>query len=88
MSQRSRKKKREGTSTPVPTEPPKDQRKRRRWRVALIVAVVGVTMLVMSLINGLQPPMLTLYNKTGGTLNEIRIAFPGGEGKAATLHST
>jgi hypothetical protein len=84
MSQRSRKKKREGKSTPA-TEPPKDQRKKRRWRVTLLVAVAGVSMLLISLIGGLQPPMLTLYNKTGGQLNDIRISFPGGEGKAAPV---
>jgi hypothetical protein len=81
MSQRLRKKKREGKSTPDP-EPAKDKRRKRRWRVTLLVAVAGVTMLVMSLVGGLQPPMLTLYNKTGGPLNDIRVAFPGGEGKA------
>ena len=84
MSQRSRKSKREGNSTPAP-DAARDKRKKRRWRVTLLVAVAGVTMLALSLIGGLQPPMLTLYNKTGGPLNDIRIAFPGGEGKAAPV---
>jgi hypothetical protein len=84
MSQRLRKKKREGKSTPAP-EVAKAQRKKRRWRVTLLVAVAGVSMLIISLVGGLQPPMLTLYNKTGGPLNDIRIAFPGGEGKSAPV---
>ena len=79
MSQRLRKRRREekgGTEA----DPAKSPRRRRRWRVTLLLAVAGVCMLGASLLGGLQPPMVTLYNQTGGPLTEVRVAFPGGEG--------
>jgi hypothetical protein len=81
MSRRTPKPNQKGKPTPTPKKP-RDLRRRGRWRVAIILGAFAITMLFVSLIGGLQPPMLTLYNKTGGPLTQIRVEYLGGEGRA------
>ena len=50
----------------------------RRRRVTLIAIAVAVLVLLVSFVNNGQEPRLTLMNKTGATLREIRVEFPGG----------
>ena len=49
----------------------------RRRRVTLIAVAFVLVMLGVSFFNGSREPRLTLYNKTGATLRELRVEFAG-----------
>jgi hypothetical protein len=48
-------------------------------RPVTLVAIAGLLLLlVMTLVNGRTPPRITLINRTGEPLREIRVEYPGG----------
>lgn len=50
-----------------------------RWRRVTLAAVAGlITMLLIALLGGREPPRITVINQSGELLNGVRIDFPGG----------
>jgi len=50
----------------------------RRWRVTIVATTLILVVALASLVSGLQPPRLTLINKTGAPIADLRVDFPGG----------
>jgi hypothetical protein len=82
MSHRSgKRKKAKGAKAEV--QPEAESPKKRTLALLLrrpvtLVAIAGLlVLLVMTLVNGRTPPRITLINRTGEPLREIRIEYPG-----------
>ncbi|HEY2159480.1 MAG TPA: hypothetical protein VGH33_27890 [Isosphaeraceae bacterium] len=62
---------------------PKKQFAFLRRRRVLLAALAGMlTMVLFAILGGRQPPRITVDNRTGETLNGIRVDFPGGSVEA------
>lgn len=88
MSHRSGKKKKEPKDGPKPeSESPKKSPLGllRRRRVTLAAAAGLLTMLLIAVLGGRQPPRVTLINKTGEPIHDIRVDFPGGSVTAESV---
>jgi hypothetical protein len=98
MSRRSRKVDRERAARKQKAEaesPPKKPFFILRRRRVLLAALAGLlTMILIAVLGGRQPPRITVVNKTGEPINGVKVDFPGGsveadpvpeEGKASVL---
>ncbi len=54
----------------------------RRRRVLLAALAGTLTMILIAVIGGRQPPRITLVNKSGEPLNGVKVDFPGGSVEA------
>lgn len=85
MSRRSEKKKgpkekaTRSKAKPEATPPARTPMSLLKRRRVLIAALAGfVTMILMAVIGGRQPPRITVINRTGETLNDVKVEYPGG----------
>jgi hypothetical protein len=100
MSRRSRQANKEKTTRKQKPKadmdsPPKKPFALLRRRRVLLAALAGLlTMILIAVLGGRQPPRITVVNKTGEPLTSIKFEFPGGsvesdpvpdEGKASVL---
>lgn len=59
--------------------PPRKPLSLLRRRRVLIAALAGfLTMVLIAVLGGRQPPRITVVNGTGEPLNDVRVDFPGG----------
>jgi hypothetical protein len=82
MSQRSGKRKKQGDK---PKAKPEAESPRKRTlalflrRPVTLIGIAGLlTLLVMAIVNGRQPPRVTVVNRTGDLLRDVHVDFPGG----------
>lgn len=57
----------------------------KRWRITIACAILAAAVGLIGLINSFRPPRVSLLNKSGATLEEIRLEFPEGQRAVDTL---
>lgn len=90
MSHRSGKRKKPGgepEAKPEAESPRKRTLKLLLRRPVTLVGIVGLLLLLgMAIVGGRQPPRITVINRTGEPLRDVRVDFPGGSATLDAVH--